>query len=552
MATQKELSLARKNITKEELTQVVKQNDFLLMQFESFDVAKQWIEDNKKLFKENAAIVDEKKGLDYRWTPQYSKFDAVTYIVSVGMDPKNYTQAELLSILDGKKKKELKNVHYVWFQTLKNQLTKTESDFLVKNAEPWQYSSFPKNFIKKIDANAIENLAKRKTEDDSYYALYKMIPQTPNKIFALVRSEGLSELLERQAQYVRKNTTLKSTQDISLDFTDKKYKDTGVLSLDLIKYLGISSMSFYLYRTQEEDKLSQLELTDDKKKMMHFTLESVEEYLKSVYVNQNEARQNDHKYYMPTGRLYTWQDLVARYGAKKITLVTIKRAMSRGILPYFKIREKIVRYSEQDFENFLDYREKNYRNTNTVSRQYITFTDDEEYKNAIEDSFSDSEIKTILPISRGNSEIAGSPLYTEMLAKLPKVYFIKKVSGDEPEEIKKDAYGNILDKRYYRKDVEKMFSEHFGYLKGDKKGMPIIEPAEINLTKETRFVYASSYTYDIFGQDLERLNSKKEYVELNDKVRNGEIPAFFFTTLNRLILKEDADKIFAEVKEQTK
>lgn len=548
MATKKELNQAKKEISKEELTRVVRQNDFLLMRFDSFDIAKQWIEDHKELFRENGTMIDKNKGLDYRWTPQYSKFDMLTFLVEMGEDTTNYTLTKLQSIIAKRRAEELKNVHYVWFQLIKNDLSLEESYFIADHVESWQISSFSKNFIKKIDVRAIERIVKNTSQISDYWTLYKMLPQTPSKIFALVKTENLSDVYARQVKYLKKKKTTKLDSEVSLNPASAGSKKNGINSIELIKYLDLPSTSFYSYRKQEEDALYKLVEQESKERATCFTQKSVLEYLNSIYENQNPEQKNSVKYYAPKGRLYTWQNLMSRYGAKKITSLTIQRAIEKGILPCFRIKERIMRFSEQDFENFLDYREEHYKNTNTASRNYVTFKDEKDLKKAMDNSFSDAELKRILPASRSNhTEFVGSHVYADILSNLPKFYFVKKATGDEPEDATKDGYGNILEKRYYKKDVEKLFNKHYGYLKEDRDGVPIIKPVKIKITKDIEFIYPSTFIYEKYGHNIPRLNIKREYIVINDRIKNGEIPAFFFTSSNRLILREHAERIAKEV-----
>ena len=529
-------------VTKEyDLNEIVKNNEFLLLSFNGFDEAKQWVTDN---------FPDTNK----RWATQYSKADMCVYLSHIEESVKNYTASDIISIIDNRKIKQFKEINPRWFQFLKADMDEEQSNFMVDNAVAKQYCFWPKLFMKKLTVNSLMKLEQKlEKSDGNMYTLYKLIPNKPTKIFALVNNGPVKDNLAIQINYLKK--IAKKDKEVNFDFNDKKLLSRGLTGKEISQYFSMSSTSFYNMRQEPEkgDRTYSKFLRDIKEKRreglyVYFDIWSLEKGLRERYQPAFAlGKDRTVSRYMPSTGYYRWQDLVKMYGVKHMPMESITIAMANGKLGYLKITEdsinahgnkadgQIYRYTKQDFEDFLMLRQtKSDRVIKKDPKEYIYIRSDDDRIRFNEEYLSQDELYSIIPlVASGVSSLENTAMLKtskSIMLDLPYVVLVEDL--EEKREFS----------RYYSlKDVAEAVQSRYGYtkiLQSNKKDKLVsIEKVKIDVNKDTHFIYANVAVNKIVEENPE-INKAYLSVIVNKGIRDGLIPVLYVSQNIRLVIYE--------------
>ena len=529
-------------VTKEyDLNEIVKNNEFLLLSFNGFDEAKQWVTDN---------FPDTNK----RWATQYSKADMCVYLPHIEESVKNYTASDIISIIDNRKIKQFKEINPIWFQFLKADMDEEQSNFMVDNAVAKQYCFWPKLFMKKLTVNSLMKLEQKlEKSDGNMYTLYKLIPNKPTKIFALVNNGPVKDNLAIQINYLKK--IAKKDKEVNFDFNDKNLLSRGLTGKEISQYFSMSSTSFYNMRQEPEkgDRTYSKFLRDIKEKRreglyVYFDIWSLEKGLRERYQPAFAlGKDRTVSRYMPSTGYYRWQDLVKMYGVKHMPMESITIAMANGKLGYLKITEdsinahgnkadgQIYRYTKQDFEDFLMLRQtKSDRVIKKDPKEYIYIRSDDDRIRFNEEYLSQDELYSIIPlVASGVSSLENTAMLKtskSIMLDLPYVVLVEDL--EEKREFS----------RYYSlKDVAEAIQSRYGYtkiLQSNKKDKLVsIEKVKIDVNKDTHFIYANVAVNRIVEENPE-INKAYLSVIVNKGIRDGLIPVLYVSQNIRLVIYE--------------
>lgn len=529
-------------VTKEyDLDKIVESNEFLLLSFNGFDEAKQWIANNFP-------------NTNKRWATQYSKSDMCVYLSHIEERVKNYTASEIISIIDNRKVKQFKEINPIWFQFLKADMDEEQSNFIVDNAVPKQYCFWPKLFMKKLTVNSLIKLEQMlASSDENMYTLYKLIPNKPTKIFALVNNGPVKDNLAIQINYLKK--IAKKDKEVNFDFNDKNLISRGLTGKEISQYFSLSSTSFYNMRQEPEkdDRTYSKFLRSLKEKRrdglyVYFDIWSLEKGLRERYQPAFAlGKDKTVSRYMPSTGYYRWQDLVKMYGVKHMPMESITIAINSGKLGYLKITEdsinaqgnkadgQIYRFTKQDFEDFLMLRQtKSDRVIKKDPKEYIYIRSDEDRINFNKEYLSQDELYSVIPlVASGVSSLENTAMLKtakSIMLDLPYVVLVEDL--EDKREFS----------RYYSlKDVAEAVQARYGYtkiLQSNKKDKLVsIEKVEIDVNKDTHFIYANVAVNRIVEENP-GINKSYLSIIVNKGIRDGLIPVLYVSQNIRLVIYE--------------
>lgn len=529
-------------VTKEyDLDKIVESNEFLLLSFNGFDEAKQWIANNFP-------------NTNKRWATQYSKSDMCVYLSHIEERVKNYTASEIISIIDNRKVKQFKEINPIWFQFLKADMDEEQSNFIVDNAVPKQYCFWPKLFMKKLTVNSLIKLEQMlANSDEDMYTLYKLIPNKPTKIFALVNNGPVKDNLAIQINYLKK--IAKKDKEVNFDFNDKNLISRGLTGKEISQYFSLSSTSFYNMRQdpEKDDRTYSKFLRGLKEKRrdglyVYFDIWSLEKGLRERYQPAFAlGKDKTVSRYMPSTGYYRWQDLVKMYGVKHMPMESITIAINSGKLGYLKITEdsinaqgnkadgQIYRFTKQDFEDFLMLRQtKSDRVIKKDPKEYIYIRSDEDRINFNKEYLSQDELYSVIPlVASGVSSLENTAMLKtakSIMLDLPYVVLVEDL--EDKREFS----------RYYSlKDVAEAVQDRYGYtkiLQSNKKDKLVsIEKVEIDVNKDTHFIYANVAVNRIVKENP-GINKSYLSIIVNKGIRDGLIPVLYVSQNIRLVIYE--------------
>lgn len=250
---------------------------------------------------------------------------------------------------------------------------------------------------------------------------------------------------------------------------------------------------------------------------------------------------------MPNTGYYRWQDLVKMYGVKHMPMESITIAIANGKLGYLKITEdsidaqgnkadgQIYRFTKQDFEDFLMLRQtKSDRVIKKDPKEYIYIRSDEDRINFNKEYLSQDELYSVIPMVASGV----SPLENTAILKT-----VKSIMLDLPYVILvEDSKEKRKFSRYYSlKDVAEVVQTRYGYIKilrsNKKDKLASIEKVEIDVNKDTRFIYANVAVNRIVEENP-GINKSYLSIIVNKGIRDGLIPVLYVSQNIRLVIYE--------------
>ena len=408
--------------------------------------------------------------------------------------------------------------------------------------------------MKKLTVSSLMKLEQKlEKSDGNMYTLYKLVPNKPTKIFALVNNGPVKDNLAIQINYLKK--IAKKDKEVNFDFNDKDLLSRGLTGKEISQYFSMSSTSFYNMRQEPEkgDRTYSKFLRDIKEKRreglyVYFDIWSLEKGLRERYQPAFAlGKDRTVSRYMPSTGYYRWQDLVKMYGVKHMPMESITIAMANGKLGYLKITEdsinahgnkadgQIYRYTKQDFEDFLMLRQaKSDRVIKKDPKEYIYIRSDDDRIRFNEEYLSQDELYSIIPlVASGVSSVGNTAMIKtskSIMLDLPYVVLVEDL--EEKREFS----------RYYSlKDIAEAVQSRYGYtkiLQSNKKDKLVsIEKVKIDVNKDTHFIYANVAVNRIVEENPE-INKAYLSVIVNKGIRDGLIPVLYVSQNIRLVIYE--------------
>lgn len=486
-------------------------------------------------FKEAQTWMRDLQGPKAQFISYISRQDVFNWAVKIdkAFGGKQYLPKDLLKVLDERDVDELTTIHPEYFLYWKGNLTKEQRLFLAENLTLKQIQNLPKPFVNKFDTDDLEIMLKKVPDTSShYYRVYTLRKQNraDNSIFVRIKLQPVGAFLRGRIDYLNTNKVESLAEDIEVDLT----KDTLSVK-EVAKYLDINIQYFKQMEKIHKDGMLYKMLSPGMEKSgkeVFFKTSDLKKFMKAVYVTKTGEPCEDESLYFPKEGVFTSQDIVERCGARNVTHRTMKHARYSSTISYFAVADRYPRFSERDFEEFIEaraYDEINIR-SNMVEKviQFPKNATEAQIKNVLSQYITVEELSRIIPFTGENLENIPPNLCTSSFMKL-------LMSID-------DKYKNrVDDKKYFKREtVVKVLSERYGYYGKYVQGQnPIAFPYPLDFNE--LYAYMKEGDRDRGGlypitMLIDRLS--KKYVDfpektfrtsLNEWILSGKVPVLFLT-----------------------
>lgn len=489
--------------------------------FESAEAAQMWL---KETFGDDADFVSYLSKSDiFVWASQICEH----------FDGQEYAQQEIVQIIKDRDTKALSKINPQYFQYVKTDLTKEDTQFLAENLSILQMERFPNRSFSLFDGNNIETMLYRVSKEKRptyFYKLYTMKRQyaeSDKTEFVQVKAFTLTDALERKFKYISRYKDRVNRLGGTNKAVDRNHEYVSINEVS--KYLSLNIQYITQLETLHTDSLmyKHLGAPEYDRNRKYFRTENLIKYVSATYRPMNDEIGNIEERRFPKEGLFKLEELFKMYDCHEtITARSVLFARRQKTISYFQITDKAIRYSRKDFEDFMEFRAQRDIGfiKNVVNRDLIQFPKDatDSQKDLIMKQYISEEEWTEMMNLAASNNIQN--IYESSARKLL-VQYAKK-------------YRNREDGKLYflKSDISKMFKEHYGYLGEDGK-MKYPVPFNIDTMQSAHEqnddyrgrIYTASELADYWMKQNPALTKTYIMMTLNRLTKTGKIPVIKIT-----------------------
>lgn len=489
--------------------------------FESAEAAQMWLKDT---FGDDADFVSYLSKSDiFVWASQICEH----------FDGQEYAQQEIVQIIKNRDTKTLSKINPQYFQYVKTDLTKEDTQFLAENLSILQMERFPNRSFSLFDGDNIETMLYRVSKEKRptyFYKLYTMKRQyaeSDKTEFVQVKAFTLTDALERKFKYISRYKDRVNRLGGTNKAVDRNHEYVSINEVS--KYLSLNIQYITQLETLHTDSLmyKHLGVPEYERSKKYFRTENLIKYVSATYRPMNDEIGNIEERRFPKEGLFKLEELFKMYDCHEtITARSVLFARRQKTISYFQITDKAIRYSRKDFEDFMEFRAQRDIGfiKNVVNRDLIQFPKDatDSQKDLIMRQYISEEEWTEMMNLAASNNIQN--IYESSARKLL-VQYAKK-------------YRNREDGKLYflKSDISKMFKEHYGYLGEDGK-MKYPVPFNIDAMQSAHEqnddyrgrIYTASELADYWMKQNPALAKTYIMMTLNRLTKTGKIPVIKIT-----------------------
>ena len=341
--------------------------------FESAEAAQTWL---KNTFGDDADFVSYLSKSDiFVWASQICEH----------FDGQEYAQQEIVQIIKDRDTKTLSKINPQYFQYVKTDLTKEDTQFLAENLSILQMERFPNRSFSLFDGNNIETMLYRVSKEKRptyFYKLYTMKRQyteSDKTEFVQVKAFTLTDALERKFKYISRYKDRVNRLGGTNKAVDRNHEYVSINEVS--KYLSLNIQYITQLETLHTDSLmyKHLGAPEYERNRKYFRTENLIKYVSATYRPMNDEIGSIEERRFPKEGLFKLEELFKMYDCHEtITARSVLFARRQKTISYFQITDKAIRYSRKDFEDFMEFRAQRDIGfiKNVVNRDLIQFPKD--------------------------------------------------------------------------------------------------------------------------------------------------------------------------------
>lgn len=447
-----------------------------------------------------------------------------------------YSRREIERILDNKDVETFQGICPLYFRSMNMKMTAEQEAFFCENVTIEQLCYMPIPVFKVFKPESLTVMIDKimSTNDEislKHHSVYEIyVPLKEEKAdyaFFVIKEADIIDVLRSQKTYVTEN---ENSSRYERDFRDLFGQDSMTLS-ELADYLHIHPQ--YLKKVYFEDKttsfnkyLKPYKKKQDSHNIVEFrvTTKSVLDLLKHTYT----GKPTPDKDFIYEHGLLDWKSLASLKRLEStLTHATVFHNFRQGNLAAFRLSERIVRFSEDDFEEF--YQNKPQRTFN--ERGLIQFPlniSEEDKATILTDYIEEKSLYDRLSCSVKSVEDIGNYRCLPMVRDIRSQLTLYSYRGSKYS--------------YYRKeDVNEVVSKMYGYKKDGK----FIGGKEFDLDLCRKLLRIEPLMGDL-SRRYPEVKYSTIYTELTNKTNNGSIPYINAGKRRHMYIWEDVVKVLDE------
>ena len=312
--------------------------------FESAEAAQMWL---KETFGDDADFVSYLSKSDiFVWASQICKH----------FDGQEYAQQEIVQIIKNRDTKALSKINPQYFQYVKTDLTKEDTQFLAENLSILQMERFPNRSFSLFDGNNIETMLYRVSKEKRptyFYKLYTMKRQyaeSDKTEFVQVKAFTLTDALERKFKYISRYKDRVNRLGGTNKAVDRNHEYVSINEVS--KYLSLNIQYITQLETLHTDSLmyKHLGAPEYERNRKYFRTENLIKYVSATYRPMNDEIGNIEERRFPKDATDSQKDLIMRqYISEEEWTEMMNLAASNNIQNIYEssARKLLVQYAKK-------------------------------------------------------------------------------------------------------------------------------------------------------------------------------------------------------------
>ena len=488
--------------------------DITVAEFSSYEEARKTVSEGQRL------LVSMSKFCTKLIASQFSEFEDT-----------EYSRQEIEKIIDNNDVKTFQSICPLYFKSMNIKMNEEQEKFFVENITDKQLEYIPLTTFKILEPNSIKQLANRlKNVDDTVYHKTVYLVHEPNQKenekyeFYLVKDYQMNAVAMIQFKYVVRNDRFKQRDESQKEIFNKE----TITLREIAQFLGANLQYVRIAYFEDKDSMfakhlkSAKKQTTNAKNLEHeVTTRSFIELLKACCSDRTVREETIR---MMDG-VYDWRVLAKENCSEgSLTYVNVAHAFRVGKLRGFKLSDRIIRFSRQDFKEFLRNRKDKKSYTHAVIQFPLNISKEDQEK-ILSNYIEEKELYTRLAFSTKNIDDLRNFRSVPMVQRARAEMTLYTYRGSSHLYFRKD-------------DANEFVSRMYGYEKNGK--FVTGKQADVSKIKD---VYRFDALLDRLQDRYPSLSKMEIRMLVQDGICRGQIPYMNTGERRKLFIFSDVTKV---------